>query len=120
MPDDFDSTTSLLEPAEQTIVRPKRRKQEKSKQQPRYHVLLWNDDDHSFDYVIGMMQELFAHSAGKGFMIANDVHTGGRAICLTTTKEHAELKRDQIHAYGGDRNIAQCKGSMSSTIEAEY
>ena len=54
----------MVKQAEQTIVRPKRRKQEKSKQQPRYHVLLWNDDDHSFDYVIRMMQELFAHSAG--------------------------------------------------------
>jgi ATP-dependent Clp protease adaptor protein ClpS len=38
---------------------------------------------------------------------------------LTTTKEHAELKRDQIHAYGRDGLIERCKGSMWATIEPE-
>ena len=40
-------------------------------------------------------------------------------IVLTTTKEHAELKRDQIHAFGADRLIARSKGSMSASIEPE-
>jgi ATP-dependent Clp protease adaptor protein ClpS len=39
-------------------------------------------------------------------------------IVLTTSKEHAELKRDQIHAYGPDAYIPRCKGSMSATIES--
>jgi ATP-dependent Clp protease adaptor protein ClpS len=39
-------------------------------------------------------------------------------IVLTTTKEHAELKRDQILAYGKDDLIKNCTGSMHSTIEA--
>ena len=33
----------------------------KPKRQPRYHVILWNDEDHSYDYVIKMMKELFGH-----------------------------------------------------------
>ena len=37
---------------------------------------------------------------------------------LTTTKEHAELKRDQILAYGKDDLISNCKGSMHATIES--
>jgi len=41
----------------------------------------------------------------------------GRVIVLTTHRERAELKRDQIHAYGTDRRVATCKGSMSSVIE---
>jgi ATP-dependent Clp protease adaptor protein ClpS len=40
-------------------------------------------------------------------------------VVLTTTKEHAELKRDQIHGYGADRLIARSKGSMWSSIEPE-
>jgi ATP-dependent Clp protease adaptor protein ClpS len=55
----------------------------------------------------------------RGFQIADEVHRSGKAICLTTTLEHAELKRDQIHAYGPDKEIKRCKGSMSATIEAE-
>jgi ATP-dependent Clp protease adaptor protein ClpS len=45
------------------------------------------------------------------------VDTSGRVILLTTTKEHAELKRDLIHAFGPDPLIPRCKGSMSATIE---
>jgi ATP-dependent Clp protease adaptor protein ClpS len=38
-------------------------------------------------------------------------------IVLTTALELAELKRDQIHAYGPDWRIPRCQGSMSATIE---
>lgn len=87
------------------------------KQQPRYHVILWDDDDHSYDYVIQMMLELFGHEVEKGYEIAKLVDKDGRAVCLTTTMEHAELKRDQIHAYGKDDLISRCQGAMTSTIE---
>ena len=39
------------------------------------------------------------------------------AEIVRLSKEHAELKRDQIHAYGKD-NLEGSKGSMWSTIEA--
>ena len=87
------------------------------KRQPRYHVLLWNDDDHTFDYVILMLAELFGHPIETGYLLAKEVDTAGRAVVLTTTMEHAELKRDQIRAYGKDELIAGCKGSMTATIE---
>ena len=82
-----------------------------------YQVVLWNDEDHSYEYVILMMRQLFAHSLEKGFQIAKIVDNDGRAICLTTTKEHAELKRDQIHAFGPDKLIERCDGAMWATIE---
>jgi ATP-dependent Clp protease adaptor protein ClpS len=101
----------------QTKVRPRRK--QKPKRQPRYHVILWDDNAHSYEYVILMMQQLFGHTLEKGFQIAKEVDASGKAICLTTTKEHAELKREQIHAFGKDSLIARCKGSMSASIEPE-
>ena len=89
----------------------------KNKKQPRYNVVLWDDDDHSYEYVVLMMRQLFAHPLEKGLEIAKVVDANGKAICLTTTKEHAELKRDQIHAFGKDDLITRCKGSMSASIE---
>ena len=65
-----------------------------------------------------MMRKLFGYQQERGFQIAKEVDTSGKSICVTTTLEHAELKRDQIHAYGPDKMIARCKGSMSATIEA--
>ncbi|HWB00348.1 MAG TPA: ATP-dependent Clp protease adaptor ClpS [Pirellulales bacterium] len=101
------------EPAQKRATRRKN----KPKRQPPYNVVLWNDDDHSYGYVMTMLQSLFGHPLEKGFELAKTVDTQGRAIVLTTTKEHAELKRDQIHAYGKDAAIASCKGSMKASIE---
>jgi ATP-dependent Clp protease adaptor protein ClpS len=41
----------------------------------------------------------------------------GRVIVCTTTLEHAELKRDQIHAFGPDPLLSRSRGSMSAIIE---
>jgi ATP-dependent Clp protease adaptor protein ClpS len=111
-----DSGVAVAEP----VVRPKRAPQHDPdrKKQPRYHVILWDDDDHTYDYVIRMLGELFAHAEEQAYLMAREVDTTGRVIVLTTTKEHAELKRDQIHAYGKDPHLSRCQGSMYATIEA--
>jgi len=103
------------------VVEPLRRRkprdERRPKHQPRYHVILWNDDDHTYDYVTTMMQQLFGYPRERGRQIAKEVDTQGRAVVLTTTREHAELKRDQIHAFGKDGQIDGCQGSMWATIE---
>jgi ATP-dependent Clp protease adaptor protein ClpS len=117
MADEQAAAVAVEEPVVQTAPRADDRKKKKRKRQPPYHVILWNDDDHSYEYVIRMLQKLFGHPIEKGFELAKEVDTQGKAVVLTTTREHAELKRDQIHAYGKDDGIAGCKGSMSATIE---
>ena len=103
---------------ERVVVRPRRRKAQ-PKRQPRYHVILWNDEEHTYEYVIRMMQNLFGHPRPAGRQIATEVDHTGRAVCLTTTLEHAELKRDQIYAFGADGAVSSCQGSMWATIEPE-
>ena len=90
---------------------------ERTKRQPPYNVILLNDDDHTFDYVIRMLKELFGHPEPKGFLMALEVHEKGKVIVCTTSLERAELKRDQIHAYGADPLLARSQGSMSAFIE---
>lgn len=112
--------TAVAEPTEAVQPLPRNKPQQKQpKRQPRYHVILWNDDDHTYEYVVLMMRKLFGHAVEKGVEIAVEVDTSGRAICLTTTLEHAELKRDQIHAFGADPLLPRCQGSMSASIEPE-
>src|SRR5881227_970585 len=102
-----------------TATTPERETKEQPdvKRQPPYHVILHNDDDHSFEYVILMLKELFGHPEEKGFQMAEEVHTRGKVIVCTTSLERAELKRDQIHAYGPDPLIERCQGAMTATIE---
>ena len=106
-----EGVTTLVPEKEERLAHQNRR-------QPRYHVLLWDSDDHTFEYVEKMLRELFGHKKEECRKIAEEVDKEGRAIVLTTTKEHAELKRDQIHAFGKD-HLEASKGSMWSTIEAE-
>jgi ATP-dependent Clp protease adaptor protein ClpS len=118
MPDVSAKSAAVADTEVATVPEAAKPKQEKRpKKQPRYHVILWNDDDHTYEYVILMLQELFAHPVEKGYQLAKEVDASGRCVVLTTTMEHAELKRDQIRAYGKDILISACKGSMSATIE---
>ncbi len=112
------SKGAVAEPESQTEAR-KESAKNKPKRQPRYHVILWDDQDHTFHYVIHMCQVLFGFPIEKGMEIAKRVHNDGRAILMTTTKEHAELKQEQIHAFGRDPMASRCDGSMWATIEPE-
>lgn len=96
---------------------PKDQERKEPREVPRYHVVLWNDDDHTYEYVIRMLAALFGHTKEKALRMAKEVDTQGRCIVLTTTREHAELKRDQIHAFGRDPLVRGCAGSMTATIE---
>lgn len=93
------------------------REEQQVKLQPPYHVILMNDDDHTYEYVIEMLKALFGYPVEKGFLLAEEVDRTGRAIVCTTTLERAELKQEQIHAYGPDPRIPRCKGSMTAIIE---
>ena len=84
---------------------------------PPYNVVLLDDDEHTYAYVIEMLGKLFGYGEPKAFQMAKEVDNSGRVIVLTTHKERAELKRDQITGYGADVRMASSKGSMSAVIE---
>ena len=52
------AAAAVAEEPTETVL-PERRKHEKRKpkKQPRYNVVLWNDDHHSYAYVITMLLE---------------------------------------------------------------
>jgi ATP-dependent Clp protease adaptor protein ClpS len=121
---EIEETTSVDQPSSPdappvVTVRPKRRPapDRRKRRIPRYNVILWDSDDHSYEYVERMLRELFGHTPQECRRMAETVDSEGQCVVLTTTKEHAELKRDQIHSYGRDEHMDSSKGSMWSTIE---
>jgi ATP-dependent Clp protease adaptor protein ClpS len=84
---------------------------------PLWHVVLLNDDDHTYEYVIEMLCELFGLSRERAYQCAVTVDREGRVVVDTTSRERAELKCEQIHGFGPDARIPRCKGSMSAEIE---
>jgi ATP-dependent Clp protease adaptor protein ClpS len=96
---------------------PKADAKRKPQQLPPYNVVLINDNDHTYEYVIQLLRTVFAYPEQKGYQLAKCVDENQRAIVFTTHKELAELKREQIHTFGTDHRVASCKGSMSAIIE---
>ena len=105
------TVTAVTKPA------PATREKHKPRKLPPFNVVLLDDDDHSYDYVIQMLRRVCGHPEERGFQLAKQVDTTGRAIVLTTHREHAELKRDQILGFGADPRMARSRGSMSAIIE---
>jgi len=88
------------------------------RREPNYHVVIWDDQDHSPEYVQQMLRKLFGHSRFMARQITMDVHHRGKGIAKTCHRELAELKRDQIVAYGGDEALSDCPQiSMRASIE---
>jgi ATP-dependent Clp protease adaptor protein ClpS len=84
---------------------------------PLYHVVLLDDNDHTYDYVIEMLQRLFVFSVEQAFHHAQEVDTCGRTIVITCELPAAEFARDQILGYGRDPRLPRSKGSMSAVVE---
>lgn len=84
---------------------------------PLFRVVLLDDDDHSYDYVIEMLQKIFCFSAEQAYHHACEVDSTGRTPLITCELPQAEFGRDQIHAYGADWRMPRSKGSMSAVVE---
>ena len=97
------------------------RSEQQTKRPWLWNVVLLNDEHHTYEYVIDMCQKVFAHTVERGHAIACRVDKQGRAVLLTTHKELAELKCEQVITFGKDHLIAQSKGAMGVIIEpAEF
>jgi ATP-dependent Clp protease adaptor protein ClpS len=81
-----------------------------------FHVVLLDDDEHTYDYVVEMLQKLFLLPAHVALQHAIEVDTTGRTIVITCERPEAEFARDQIHAYGADPRMPKSKGPMSAVI----
>src|SRR5580693_8041897 len=100
-----------------TIASPGTRQENANQQAPFYNVVLLDDDEHTYDYVVEMLQKLFALSDADAWNHAVEVDSTGRTIVMTCELAQAEFGRDQIHAFGADWRMPQSKGSMSAVVE---
>ena len=100
-----------------TTVSPETETTTRGELTPLYRVVLLDDDDHSYDYVIEMLQKIFIFSVDQAYRHAEEVDTSGRTVLITCELLQAEFARDQIHAYGPDWRLPQSKGSMSAILE---
>lgn len=119
MDEHSETTTAADETTVATLTEPKTALAQRNatRRQPPYHVIILNDEVHTFEYVIELLAKLFGHPRTRGEALAWTIHTQGRAVVLTTHKELAELKREQVLAYGPDPRMAKSNGPLGCYIE---
>ena len=91
--------------------------QAKPRRAPLWHVVLLDDNDHTYEYVIQMLGALFHYGVERAFALAREVDETGRVIVETSVFERAEFKREQIRAYGADPRLDHSHGSMRAVLE---
>lgn len=117
-PQEFESGTAVAEPP---VVRPKSKPKTDptagTRKQPPYHVIILNDEEHTFEYVIELLRRVFAHSQETAEILTWRIHSTGRSVVYTCHKEKAELKRDQVLAVGADPRMKNSQGPLQCYIE---
>lgn len=83
-----------------------------------YNVVLIDDDQHTYQYVITMLCTLFEAGIEMAYLMARAVDTDGRVIVYTAGRETARRKRDAIKGFGPDPLLPHSTGSMHAVIEA--
>src|ERR1044072_8132007 len=104
-------SNSSISPTHETEV------QEPEQKVPLYKVVLLDDNDHTYDYVIEMLQKIFIFSLDQAYRHAEEVDRCGRTVLITCELREAEFARDQIHSYGPDWRLQRSKGAMSAIVE---
>jgi ATP-dependent Clp protease adaptor protein ClpS len=89
----------MSEPLPETVVRTKTRPKSKRRLLPPYNVILENDDFHTFDFVVEVLQKVLPCNEQRAFQLTELAHRTGRAVIWTGSKEVAELKAEQIQSF---------------------
>lgn len=84
---------------------------------PLYNVILLDDDQHTYPYVVEMLQALIGCPMSWAFQMAVEVDTTGRVILDCTTLEEAQILQNKVHGYGADPRSAHSEGSMTAILE---
>lgn len=98
-------------------IAPERKGGERYESVPLFRVVLLDDNDHTYDYVIEMLQKIFVFTLDQAYRHAEEVDRSGRTVLITCELAQAKFAHDQIQSYGPDPRLPRSMGSMSAVIE---
>lgn len=69
------------------------------KEPPRYQVVLLNDDFTPMEFVVEVLQQFFKMDQEQATQVMLHVHTRGKGVCGTYSREIAESKVAQVNDH---------------------
>ncbi|AMV40108.1 ATP-dependent Clp protease adaptor ClpS [Planctomyces sp. SH-PL62] len=115
MSDEQGAANAAAEP--EVVVAVAEEQETRTKKLPPFNVIILNDEEHTFEYVIELLIKLFRHPLPTAEALTWAIHNRGRAVVYTTHKEKAELKREQVVSYGADPRMKESRGPLGCYIE---
>jgi ATP-dependent Clp protease adaptor protein ClpS len=80
-------------------------------------VILFNDEEHTYDYVVEMLTHACNLSRDKAFRCAVEVDLTGRTIVFYGSRPACNGVVSKIQAYGPDHRLPQSMSSMKAEIQ---
>jgi ATP-dependent Clp protease adaptor protein ClpS len=98
------SATEVIEAAQTKAVR-------------HWKVVLYNDEDHTYDYVVALLVAVCAMAREQAFRCAVEVDLCGRTVVYYGNQEDCARISGKINTWGADHRLLRSRGSMNSAVE---
>jgi ATP-dependent Clp protease adaptor protein ClpS len=89
-----------------------------AKPSPNWKVVLYNDEEHTYDDVVEMLTQVCKLSRENAFRCAVEVDMTGRTVVYYGTRTDCEAVCSKILAYGPDHRLPQSMASMNAEVQA--
>ncbi len=80
-------------------------------------VILFNDEDHTYDYVVEMLSQTCRLTRENAFRCAVEVDLTGRTTVYYGPRASCDSVCAKIRAYGPDHRLPQSMTSMRSEVQ---
>jgi ATP-dependent Clp protease adaptor protein ClpS len=88
-----------------------------SEYSPDYKLILHDDNEHTYDYVIEMLCSVLEITPEKAFQHAFEVDHTKITVLMVSSLNVVKQRQEQILSYGPDWRLKNSNGSMKATIE---
>lgn len=85
--------------------------------QKAFKVVLFNDEDHTYDYVVEMLTHVCRMAKEQAFRCAVEVDMEGRTIVHYGSHEECARISAQITSYGPDHRLMRSRSGMNSEVQ---
>src|SRR5687767_677534 len=100
-----------------TIAEPEVGQESSDETEGLFHVIILNDEEHTIEYVVEMLQAVVGLSASDALARTLEADSTGSSVVRTCALSEAETRRDLIHAYGPDWRLPRSRGSVTALVE---
>lgn len=82
-----------------------------------YKIVLFNDEEHTYDYVVELLTRICKLSRENAFRCAVEVDMTGRTIVYYGSRPECERVCSQILKYGPDHRLPHSMTSMNAEVQ---